>query len=357
MRKRAKGHGYEVSVRVGGRRVWRTFADREAADEWVRTARSRDARGQVGLPVTATVGELWDWFKRTRLPDLAPKSRVTYEYLYQRIEPLAGRHLTHQDVLEWRATLTGAWHSRNQVFGLLRALYNAGMQARLVSANPCHGVRWGKPVTVRPKRMLTADDIAKLWTACTTPRQSAMLIVALNTGMRIGELVAMQWSWLSPGWQMVTVPAAAAKSRISRSIPMLDAAVVALKAWRSLTERVPMHVLVGARRPNTQKYSDVVFPCSVVRAQVDAIGMAQRSGVAFHWHLARHTYCSTLLQAGVDANKVRQLMGHATMKLTMETYNHVHPDADRAVRLLVGGGIAVGRVPGEESDSEPSGSP
>ena len=42
-----------------------------------------------------------------------------------------------------------------------------------------------------------------------------------------------------------------------------------------------------------------------------------------HPHLLRHTSCSRMAEAGVDPRTLQDIMGHASMKMTMELYNHV----------------------------------
>jgi integrase len=146
-----------------------------------------------------------------------------------------------------------------------------------------------------------------------------LVLVALNTGLRRGELFSLKWSDLDldrAGHAMLTVRAAAAKSGDSRRVPLNTEAAGVLRGWKKQTKLASADALVfpgaeGARLNNVNK------------AWATAAKLAKL--VDFRFHDLRHTFASKLVQRGIDLNTVRALMGHADLKMTLR-YSHLAPD-------------------------------
>lgn len=149
-----------------------------------------------------------------------------------------------------------------------------------------------------------------------------MVLVALNTGMRRGELFALEWRSVNLPLRLLTVEAGNAKSGKTRHLPLNDEACDVLTRWR---------------RQATGK--GLVFP---------GVGGARMTNIAKSWaglmeaadlhdltlHDLRHSFASRLVMAGVDLNTVRELLGHADIKMTLR-YAHLAPGklADAVAKL------------------------
>ena len=152
-----------------------------------------------------------------------------------------------------------------------------------------------------------------------------MVLVALNTGMRRGELFSLKWSDVDLAANIVTVRAATAKSGQTRRLPLNAEAAAMLIAWRD-------------RQGDT---SGLVFP-STEGERLDNINKSWRGVVkiaklaGFNFHDLRHTFASRLVQNGVDLNIVRTLLGHSEIKTTL-IYAHLAPNNLRAAVEKVAG--------------------
>jgi integrase len=143
-----------------------------------------------------------------------------------------------------------------------------------------------------------------------------MVLVALNTGLRRGELTALTWDDVNLATRIVTVRAAAAKSSKSRHVPLNVEAVDVLTRWKK-----------------QRKDAATVFGVRTVTSAWDSL-MAAAKITGFHFHDLRHTFASKLVTAGVDLNTVRELLGHADLKMTLR-YAHLAPGRkEAAVELL-----------------------
>ena len=150
-----------------------------------------------------------------------------------------------------------------------------------------------------------------------------MVLLSLNTGIRRGSLFALRWSDIKDG--TLTVRAASSKSGKTIHIPLNQTAQKVLATWQK------------------QTHGDgeaLVFPSPKGGGRMDNCNSAwtkllKKAGIVnFHWHDMRHDFASRLVMAGVDLNTVRELLGHADLKMTLR-YAHLAPQAkQRAVEAL-----------------------
>ena len=136
--------------------------------------------------------------------------------------------------------------------------------------------------------------------------------LALNTGLRRGELLGLRWENIGLTEAMLTVPAGIAKSRKGRHVPLNTEALAVLKRW---------HRQMGG--------TGLVFP-GAGGARMGHISTSWASLAAaakledFRFHDLRHDFASKLVMAGVDLNTVRELLGHSDLKMTLR-YAHLAP--------------------------------
>lgn len=149
-----------------------------------------------------------------------------------------------------------------------------------------------------------------------------LVLVALNTGLRRGELFALDWRSLNLPLRILTVEAGNAKSGKTRHVPLNDEALDVLTRWRrqGSGKGLVFPGAGGVRMTNINKSWD---------------GLTQAADLPdFNFHDCRHSFASKLVMQGVDLNTVRALLGHADIKMTLR-YAHLSPGklAD-AVALL-----------------------
>ena len=144
-----------------------------------------------------------------------------------------------------------------------------------------------------------------------------MVITLLHTGLRFGEACALTWGDVDLTTKLLTVRGETAKTARTRYVPLNATATDTLKAWK------PEHAEPGA----------FVFPGKVEGQPVTDIKTAwlqllkgmPKPLAGFRVHDLRHTFASKLVQAGVDLNTVRELLGHSDIKMTLR-YAHLAPE-------------------------------
>ena len=151
-----------------------------------------------------------------------------------------------------------------------------------------------------------------------------LVLVAMNTGLRRGELFGLSWEDVNLPGKLVTVTAGNAKSRKARHVPLNHEAVDVLKRWKKHSggEGLVFPGIGGGRLTNVNKsWEGLVTDAKLTD---------------FRFHDLRHDFASKLVMAGVDLNTVRELLGHADIAMTLR-YSHLAPDklADAVSKLGV----------------------
>jgi site-specific recombinase XerD len=158
-------------------------------------------------------------------------------------------------------------------------------------------------------------------------RLRAMLLVALDTGLRRGELRQLTLEMLDLPSGRVRLPAAITKTRRARTVHVQAAARAALEAW----------LAARGALPGVDPAGGPLFCALDGRPLTDgamhelAVRLRVRSGVGrFRWHLIRHTAGTALLRNGADSLDVQEMLGHTTSTMTRR-YLHL-TDEDRRLR-------------------------
>lgn len=207
----------------------------------------------------------------------------------------------------------------------LKRFFRFALQSGAVTIDPTAGVKTPKRDKQLPVH-LSVDDMFRLLEAPDpkTPagrRDRAILEVAYSCGLRVGELVRLNWTDIDAALGVVRVRGKGNKERI---VPIGKKALEALERYRSSLPQ-----LCGGRTWD----SDAVFVNqrggrltvrSVARA-VDSHTLASGVRTKMSPHAIRHSFATHLLGAGADLRAIQELLGHASLSTTQK-YTHVNLD-------------------------------
>ncbi len=256
--------------------------------------------------------------------------------------------ITAWQIEQWRARrrtagITAATCERD--LNALRSVFSQAMKAKILRVHPLQDVKRAKLDTLGRLRYLSPDEEKNLraaldardqrerdararfnsWRAergyktlpdygTYTDHLHPVVLLALNTGLRRGELLSLTWGNVDLASALLTVRGVSAKSGRTRYLPLNSDAVAVLQTWR----------------PREATAADLVFPGPTGEKMASlktAWGkVAKAAGLKdFTFHDLRHSFASKLVMAGVDLNTVRELLGHADIKMTLR-YAHLAPE-------------------------------
>jgi integrase len=268
--------------------------------------------------------------------------RACYGWLLTR--PLTS--ICQWDVEKWRSQRLKdgkATTTVNRDLSAFKAALNKAVEWELLDANPVAKLKLKKVDTLAKARYLSDDEESRLRAALNAreerlikERESGnrwrqkrnmellptasvdylrvMVLVSLNTGLRKGELYGLRWDNVDLGTRILTVEGGGAKSGRTRHVPMNDEVLSELNRWANVQTETTNSVFTGK---TGKAFSDTSHSWHRV---------LREAGIErFRWHDMRHSFASKLVMKGVDLNTVRELLGHATLAMTIR-YAHLAPE-------------------------------
>jgi integrase len=358
-RKDGRWEGLYVADWKDGKPVRRSVyaKTKDAAEMKLRKALSDLDAGLPAPDARTKLGPfLHDWLAGHRHGIKASTAEHYAQQIRLHIEPRIGRivlsKLQPQDVARLHSDLLDTGLSNRTVEAVHRVLHLALEQAvrwNLVPRNVAGLVKAPRP---NPKEPVFYDEqqVRTLLAAAASDRLRALYVLAIATGMRQGELLALRWADVQldagvvqvrrtlsriagQGW-VFTEPKTA-KGRRSIALPAF--AVAALRE-----HRIRQHEERLAAGP-AWKANDLVFPTRrgtpIERQNLQRRSwkpLLKRAGLPdIKFHALRDTAATLMFDQGINPKIVQERLGHATIAVTMDIYSHVLPNmqADAAAKL------------------------
>jgi integrase len=143
-----------------------------------------------------------------------------------------------------------------------------------------------------------------------------IVLLALNTGLRRGELLALMWKDVNLKTKWLTVAGQTSKNNQTRRVPLNAEAATILEGWnrQSKGSLTGSYVFAGSKG---RRMTTITTAWRTLRK------LARLRN--FHFHDLRHHFASRLVQSGVDLNSVRELLGHSDIKMVLR-YAHLAPE-------------------------------
>ncbi len=211
----------------------------------------------------------------------------------------------------------------NKELGLMRHAFNIGIREwEWCRENPVARIAM-EPVYNQVDHWLSEEKETKLLRA--SPQWLREIIIfALNTGMRRGEILALRWDDVDLACGTLVVMKS--KNRERRTIPLNKSVFELLMSKQA---RTPKHNPVFSTSKGT-----LLIGRNLMRSYYIALEKAEIQD--FRFHDLRHTFATRLVQRGVDIYKVQRLLGHKTPAMT-QRYAHHSPESLRdGVEVLDG---------------------
>jgi integrase len=210
----------------------------------------------------------------------------------------------------------------NRELTCLRHMFNKAIEWGKAEKNPVSKVRFFKESNGR-LRYLLPEEIIRLIECC--PSQlKPIVITAVCTGLRKGEIVNIKWSDVDFRNRVIYIQNT--KNGEKREVSMNDYLTETLKSIK----RNDKSLYIFCDKDGKPYYD---FRKSFATA-------LEKAGVKdFRFHDLRHTFASNLVMEGVDLATVRELLGHKSIEMTLR-YSHLSPDhkakAVKVMDLLLG---------------------
>jgi integrase len=215
--------------------------------------------------------------------------------------------------------------SVNRELEVLSKIFSIAIDHEMISSNPCRKVKKLRQDN-RRNRYLSVEEEERL-IAVLTGRRAHLLpivLVALHTGMRRGELLKLEWAQVDFNRAMLHITQANSKTGRPRSIPMNEVVRAELEKLRPKSDGGAVFINRFTGLALTDLNNGFASACR--DAEIEN----------FRFHDLRHTFATRLADSGVDTFTIKELLGHASIQTTAIYAHATDAGKRRAVGALSG---------------------
>lgn len=309
-----------------GRQVRRSTgtADRRLAEAILGKVRAQIIEGRFFETREETTRTFEELMERYLVEHVAKKSeprhyRGYFNSLKAFFEGRTLAEITPKSIVEYKNRRYAAGlkpASINRELASLKKAFNLAVREwEWCSDNPVSKVSMERENNQRD-RWLSVEEEARLLHGC-APWLHDLVMFALHTGMRMGEILELTWRGVDLSRRTVMV--VRSKNGERRTIPVNETVMSVLRQKckvRSL--RTDLVFCSQVFTPMESGHLRRSFRLALGRAEIED----------FHFHDLRHTFATRLVQAGVDLYKVQRLLGHKSPIMT-QRYAHHYPESLR----------------------------
>jgi len=351
----AKYHKYcwWVFVNHRGRRKAKKVGDRATALEVARQIRQRLAEGDLGL-FASDPGPTLEAYANGWLTDGEAGRKASTHRFYDfnlrlHILPvLGGKPVSAVTRADCRHLITACRAkslkpaSMRGVNRTLSAVLSQAVEDALLPANPAF--RMGKylragdelPPEIQPLTSLQSQALVAQ-AEKTFPEFAPLFLCALRTGMRLGELLALQWNDIDFGDRLIHVRRSRVAGRLTstkntqrRRVDMSLMLRESLRRLRTARKRTALKEGTPLEKWVFTTRAGQIVDGDNLRSRVFYRILEQADLPRIRLHDLRHTYASLLIQQGESLAYVQQQLGHSSIQVTVDVYGHLIPGANRA---------------------------
>jgi len=333
-----------------GRRYVYGKTEREAWEK-LRAAQYEEKQGRLAKGPKQTVKDYLNyWLEETHKPTLKTSTYALYRrHLDNHIIPHLGhiqlKKLTTDQVQRFCSEMSNDGLKSGTVRLLHTILYTAlkdAVHGKRLVVNVCEAVKLPR-LTRREVKPLDQEQAQRLIQAAQGNRLECIITLALTTGMRLGEILALRWDDINleeralhvrhtvdyikgHGW----VESEPKTENSTRRLQLPQVTIDSLKQHRIYQREARLKG--GAH----WKEQGLVFPNRYggyfrrMRLYTIFKKLLQEADLPdMHFHDLRHSAATILLSMGVQAKVVQEILGHGNISTTLNIYGHVFPSTHR----------------------------
>lgn len=322
----------------------RGFKTKVEAQRWLDSIRVNGIEKTVDL----TYKEVYEeWLETYRLTVSSNTFVTNVGHFERHILPIFGhlkiakikKTLVQKTLNEWATQMVAF----NIIYTLCKRIFTYAYKEEYLAKNPCDNVVKPKQ-QVKQKEKVKFLEVHELKSLLETAKNDhrewlyPLLRLAAYTGMRLGEILPLEWKDLDLKNKTVSINKSITKNyddkyvigstktkKSTATLSLDDGTVEILKQWQVIQSkkyRLSHHIFVYPKNNALFYHQDIndILRNLCKKADIPIITM----------HALRHTHCSLLIQSGVNIKEVQARMRHTDIKTTLNVYAHVKKDDGEA---------------------------
>lgn len=352
-------------VDKAGKRHQRRFDTMIEADKWLYEMRHQDEYGDGIDAEDITVDQWFEFWHAELIKDLAANTRRNYDERYHKnIKPVIGRmKLKNVKPMHCTKILNSmdeeyAGSTIYQTYITLGTMFKSAKLNGKIRVHPLDGVKFSKSTkAVDDIKFLTVEEQKKFLEVAERSHNYYQYAFLLETGLRTGEMIALTWDDVD--WEKRTLTIRKTMEfRYKRQQFWVAGPPKSMSSYRviPLTSRAYEILKKVYATKDTRKQSpelDTVLEYADKNSSYDThlYKLCDEAGIKrFCMHALRHTYATRAIESGMQPKTLQKLLGHSSLKMTMDRYVHVTDDSmEMGIKLFEQGqlenGLAVAKGP------------
>lgn len=216
----------------------------------------------------------------------------------------------------------------HNVLTILKSAMNRALFENAILENPCNGISLP---TIRKKdiAILSLEDQRKLEQVALQNDQGFPVIIALYTGLRIGEISGLTWADIDLENQTIQIVRTVQRISVSGKAKKTEIIFDSPKSQNSI-RKIPIakNLLAYLISRKEESISEYVVNYKKSFAEPRLINywfkkiVSQAEIAPIHFHSLRHTFATRCIENGIDVATLSSLLGHQSIKLTLDTYTN-----------------------------------
>jgi integrase len=249
------------------------------------------------------------------------------------------RSVTREDVASFFESLLETnmgINSVRNVTGLLCRIMKAAVSGNTLACNPCDGMAQPKRETI-PVSALRLREQRKLEGEAVRDRDGLAVLLALYTGMRIGEICALKWEDVDLAAGLVYVRRTLQRVRAENGPRKTETVFGSPKSVRS-RRSIPLasSLIEFLKEAECERTGEYVISRGKGFAEPRAVRyrfgrILRKAGIPhMRFHVLRHTFATRCMETGANITTLSRLLGHASVKMTLDVYTDATPECKAA---------------------------
>jgi integrase len=355
VREKPKGSGYWwVFINHKGKRKAKKIGkDKKTALEVAKKIEAKLTLGELDiekekpkLPLFKEYAEIWleTYVKALRRESTYERYRtILKNHVFQKLGKKPINEITRGEIRELLLNAHGQGLSRSMVElirNVISGILGYAIDEELIESNPVSGIlkrlnlEKNKKIVFEP---ITQDEVELFLNTCKDyyPDYYTFFLCAFRTGMRLGELLALEWGDIDLNKKFIRVQRSYRKGKINPTktgkIRRADMSNQLAENFKKLLKKYKSKALISG----TEKQTDIIFHRNNKYMEQKYIRrifkrILQKAGIRdIRFHDIRHTFASLLLSNGESPVYVKEQLGHSSIQITVDIYGHLIPSSNR----------------------------
>ena len=319
-----KGEIWYIDLYVDGRRIRKAVGSKKDAENALAATKADVLRGEFRFKRDHRIkfedfADKYIEYGETNKKRSLERDRYSVKKLKSQFKDFLFSKITSLQIEEYKkkrlekvkpATL-------NRELACLRHMFNLAIKWKMTDENPVKDVEFPEEQEIE-MRILNREEADRLIEAA-PDYLKPIIVIALNTGMRRGEILGLRWDDIDFNQHYIYIKQT--KSGVPRKIPMNSLVVGVLKS----VKREDRFVFYNSKTKNHLKYIHYGF-----KKACEKIGIPD-----LRFHDLRHSAATLMVTGGVDLVTVKEILGHSKIEMTMK-YAHPTPENKRKAVSILG---------------------